>query len=155
MTILALLISVLVAAPGTPVPADIGCGEPGRTDIACPDDPEVAQIIVSVTSTSFGVSILLTDAGVESGHSCEGAARIVEMASDLYAQLPADQRLRDDLLWANPVITREVFAHTWGASAGISNGNPVDIVFADYLGESSTIQGRIWGGPLSGVIPCG
>ena len=154
MTILALLMTILATGQGTPVPADIGCGDPNRTDIACPADAETARIIVSVTNTPVGVSILLTDAGVVSGHSCDGAARIVELASDLYAQLPADQRLRDDLLWANPVITREVFAHTWGASAGISNGNPVDIVFADYAGESTSVQGRIWGGPLSSVIPC-
>lgn len=156
MAMLALLLSTIQLLPAisTPASADIGCGDPNAASIVCPDDSEVAKIIVSVTSTDFGVSILLTDEGVESGHSCDGAARIVAMASELYAQLPADQRLRDDLLWANPVITREVFAHTWGASLGISNGNPVDIVFADYLGESSTVQGRIWGGPLSGVIPC-
>ncbi len=156
MMLLALLLTTITTLPvmSTPPPADIGCGDPGRIDIVCPDDPEVATIIVSVTSTPVGVSILLTDAGVESGHSCDGAARIVAMASDLYAQIPADQRLRDDLLWANPVITREVFAHTWGASLGIDNGNPVDIVFADYTGESSSLQGMIWGGPLSLVIPC-
>jgi hypothetical protein len=124
------------------------------TDIVCPDDAETARYIVSVTATSFGVSILLTDEGVDLGRSCDGGARIVTMASDLYAQLPADQRLRDDLLWANPVITREVVAHAWGASMGIDNGNPVDIVFADYTGESSSIQGRIWGGPFNAAIRC-
>lgn len=155
MMLLALLIATITfSGMHTMAAADVGCGDPGRTDIVCPDDPEVAKIIVSVTSTSFGVSILLTDEGVGTGHTCDGAARIVEMASDLYARLPADQRLRDDLLWANPVITREVFAHTWGASAGIENGNPVDIVFADYTGESSSVQGMIWGGPLSSIIPC-
>lgn len=156
MTLLALMIATTIALPGLGAltAADIGCGDTSRADIACPDDPDEAQFIVSVTSTDFGVSILLTDDGVILGHSCEGAAHIVEMASDLYAQLPADQRLRDDLLWANPVITREVVAHTWGASMGISNGNPVDIVFGDYTGDSSTVQGRIWGGPFSRVIPC-
>jgi len=156
MMILPLLIAATIALPAmsAPATADIGCGDPDRTDIACPGDPETAEIIVSVTSTDFGVSILLTSDGVRLGRSCDGAARIVAMASDLYAQLPADQRLRDDLLWANPVITREVFAHAWGATLGISNGNPVDIVFADYLGESSTAQGRIWGSPLNLIIPC-
>lgn len=154
MITFALLVAVLVTSQETPVPADVGCGDPGRTDIVCPDDPEVASIIVSVTATDDGVSILLTDEGVSSGRTCDGAARIVTMASDLYGQIPANRRLRDDLLWANPVITREVFAHAWGASVGIDNGNPVDIVFADYAGESSTLQGRIWGGPLNVVIPC-
>lgn len=142
-------------ATATPVPAEVGCGDPAATDIACPTDSETARYIVSVTGTSFGVSILLTDDGVDLGRSCDGAARIVTMASGLYAQLPADERLRDDLLWANPVITQEVYAHAWGASLGIDNGNPVDIVFADYTGESSSIQGRIWGGPFSAAIPCG
>lgn len=155
MIVLALLFAFLTTAPDTPVAADIGCGDPGRTDIVCPDDPDTARYIVSVTSTPVGVSILLTEDGIDAGHSCDGAARIVAMASNLYAQLPPDQRLRDDLLWANPVITREVFAHAWGASLGIDNGNPVDIVFADYLGESSSVQGAVWGGPLSAAIRCG
>jgi hypothetical protein len=154
MLLVALLIAATLTLPGTPAAADIGCGDPSRTDIACPDDPDTAEFIVSVTSTPVGVSILLTDAGVDAGRSCEGAARIVRMASDLYARLPPDQRLRDDLLWANPTITREVFAHAWGASLGIDNGNPVDIVFADYLGESSSIQGAVWGGPLNAAIRC-
>ena len=156
--IAALLAFLLGPGPwalATPVPADVGCGDPAATDIVCPDDAETARYIVSVTRTSWGVSILLTDEGVDLGRSCDGGARIVVMASDLYAQLPADQRLRDDLLWANPVITREVVAHAWGASMGIDNGNPVDIVFADYTGESSSIQGRIWGGPFSAAIRCG
>ena len=154
MTILVLLAAMLMVGQGTPVAADVGCGDPEATKIVCPDDAETARYIISVTSTSFGVSILLTEDGVDLGRSCDGAARIVRMASDLYAQLPADQRLRDDLLWANPVITREVVAHAWGASMGIDNGNPVDIVFADYTGESSSIQGRIWGGPFNAAIRC-
>ena len=64
------------------------------------------------------------------------------------------QRLRDDLVWANPVITREVYAHAWGASLGIENGNPVDIVFADYTGDSSTFQGMVWSSPLNAMIRC-
>jgi hypothetical protein len=154
MIAITLLLALMAGAPGTPASADVGCGDPDATDIVCPDDPETARYIVSVTGTSFGVSILLTDAGVDLGRSCDGAARLVRMASGLYAQLPADQRLRDDLLWANPVITREVFAHAWGASMGIDNGNPVDIVFADYTGDSSSVQGAIWGSPLNALIRC-
>ena len=64
-------------ATATPVPAEVGCGDPTATDIACPTDAETARYIVSVTGTSFGVSILLTDDGVDLGRSCDGAARLL------------------------------------------------------------------------------
>ncbi len=152
---LALLIAALLALLALTAPlasADVGCGDPYRSSVICPDDPETARYIERVTSTWDGVSILLTDAGVDLARSCDGAARVVTMASDLYGQLPEDERLRDDLLWANPAITREVFSHAWAASLGIDNGNPVDIVFADYTGASSSLQGAVWGGPLSGAL---
>lgn len=147
-----LLSAVLFALFAPPASADVGCGDTGQTAIVCPDDAETGQYIERVTSTEIGVSILLTDAGIDLARSCDGAARIVIMASDLYRQLPEHERLRDDLLWANPGLTREVFSHAWAASLGIDNGNPVDIVFADYTGESATLQGRVWGGPLSGAL---
>ena len=153
-TALLLPAALLIALLATPASADVGCGDPDQVNIICPDDPGTARYIERVTSTEIGVSILLTEEGVSYGRSCDGASEIVTMASDLYAQLPADERLRDDLLWANPVITQEVYAHAWGASLGIDNGNPVDIVFADYSGDSASIQGRIWGGPFSAAIPC-
>jgi len=58
------------------------------------------------------------------------------MTSDLYQRLPATERVSDDLAWAKPYLTREIRAHSWAAASGIpgwaTQGNPIDVVFADY-----------------------
>lgn len=156
------LVGTLLAFAGSGGIATAGCdpderraATPPEPNVACPDasaDPEIAALIVRVTATGNGVSILLTSAGIDAGRSCDGARRLVRMASDLYRRIPAAERLRDDLLWATPAITREVFAHAWAAELGIDNGNPVDVVFADYTGESTTLQGAIWNGPLGKIF---
>jgi hypothetical protein len=143
------------AVPVTTADGQGGCDDSDAANAICPDDPETRNYIERVTSTSFGVSILMTAEGIDLARTCDGAETMVTMASDLYARIPADHRLRDDLLWANPTIRREVFSHAWAAWLGIDNGNPVDIVFDDYTGESSTLQGRFWHGPLSRVFDLG
>jgi hypothetical protein len=74
------------------------------------------------------------------------------LAPELYRRILASERLRDDLLWANPTITQEVFAHAWAVELGIDNGNPVDIDFADYTVEPPSVKDAIWSDPLSAVL---
>src|SRR5690606_42096251 len=69
-----------------------------------------------------------------------GARELVRMASDLYASLPESERLEPDLLWANPALTREVYAHAWASTLGSERGNPVNVVFADYIGDPSSLD---------------
>lgn len=153
-----LMLTALLALSGpatfvtaTQVDPDDRCATPPpEPSFACVDaasDPDAAELIVWVMATDNGASIYLTDAGVARARDCDGAAEIVTIASRLYTGLPAGERLRDDLLWANPALTREVYAHAWAATLGSDRGNPVDIVFGDYAGDPDSFQSRVYRGP--------
>lgn len=118
----------------------------GRRDLACPASDDVATYLQYIKSVPDGVVIALTDEGVSLGVRCEGAARLVRMASDEYARLPADQRAYNDLLWMNPAITFEVIAHSIAAATNIpglaSRGNPINIVFAHYAAPDDQERSR-------------
>jgi len=118
----------------------------GAWGIACPTDSHQSQYIEYVKSTSYGVSIRMTEEGVQRGITCEGAAELTLISSNLYSHLPADQRVQTDLLWAEPYLTSEVMAHSVLTATQIpelvSHGNPIDIVFADYSTPGS--QGLFW-----------
>jgi hypothetical protein len=130
-------------------PANGCAGErAGAPHIVCPLSEPASQYIEYVRSTEEGVSIFLTPDGIDLGLTCRGAEQLVELASDLYSQIPSWERTHGDLLWANPNITREVFGHAVAADRGIPNGNPVDIVFEDYSAGSTSLQGAIWRGVL-------
>ncbi|HYH11395.1 MAG TPA: hypothetical protein VD789_03485 [Thermomicrobiales bacterium] len=123
-------------------------------DTACaiPTDPEVAALIVWVMAVDDGVVIYLTSEGIAHGRSCAGAAELVTMASDLYAGLPEDERLESDLLWANPALTREVYAHSWATTLGIDRGNPINVVFSDFTGDPDSFQSRVYRGSMLAIM---
>ena len=154
------LSAVLLLLTGGPATAQVDPDDrcatpPPEPDVACTDpatDPEAVAHIVWVMATDNGASIYPTDQGIARGRSCEGAAELVSLASELYAGLPETARLRDDLLWANPALTREVYAHTWAAAMGSDRGNPVDIVFSDYTGDPDSFQSRVYRGPMLSVV---
>jgi hypothetical protein len=114
----------------------------------CSGDSDARRYIDRVVGIRDGVSIYLTGAGIALGRSQAGAACLVTMASDLYSRVPADQRERDDLMWAHTSLTREVVGHAWASTFGIDNGNPIDVAFVDHTGESPTMQGLLWRTPL-------
>lgn len=140
---------ILVAAQDEP---DNRCTDPPpEPSVACADpvsEPEVAGVIVWVEATDDGAIIYLTPEGIAQGRSCQGAAELVTMASDLYARLPESERSRSDLLWANPALTREILAHAWAALAGAERSNPVNVVFSDFTGDPDTFQSRVYRGPM-------
>lgn len=132
-------------------PDDRCASMPPEPNVACVDpgtDPGVAALIVWVMATDNGASIYLTEAGIARGRSCDGAAELVTMASGLYASLPNAERMRDDLLWAHPALTREVYAHSWAATVGSDRGNPVDVVFSDHTGDPDSFQSWVYRGPM-------
>jgi len=151
------LLGTAVAVMLLAAPASIagGAGQDGScTGPACavPTDPEVATLIEWVMAASDGAVIRLTPEGIAHGRSCDGARELVRMASDLYASLPESERLEPDLLWANPALTREVYAHAWASTLGSERGNPVNVVFADYIGDPSSFQSRVFRSPLLSVL---
>lgn len=150
----AALTALLLATPASLVaqaePAD-PCADP-EAACAIPTEPEVAALLVWVMAADDGAVIQLTPEGIARGRSCDGAAELVTMASDLYAGLPKDERLESDLLWANPALAREVYAHAWAATLGSDRGNPVNVVFSDYAGDPDSFESRIYQGPMLATI---
>jgi hypothetical protein len=148
LTFLAVLALMLHVATPVRGQATNGCNNElaGAWGAICPTDPANAAYIEYVVSTSYGVSIRLTPEGVMLGTTCDGAALLALLSSGLYAQLPADQRSTEDLLWAEPYLTSEVMAHSVLTATQIpelvSHGNPIDIVFSDYSTPGS--QGLFW-----------
>lgn len=149
----AVLVTLLLATSGSLAAQeepDDRCDNPAP-NVACADpsdEPEIAALIVWVMAADDGAVIYLTPEGVDHGRACDGAAELVEMASALYAGLPEAERLRDELLWANPALTREVYAHAWATTMGSDRGNPVNVVFDDFTGEPESFQSRVYRGPL-------
>lgn len=153
----AVLATLLMTGAG-PVVAQDGpddrCDNPAP-NVACADpaaEPEIADLIDWVMAADDGAVIHLTPEGVAHGRTCDGAAQLVEMASRLYARLPEREHLEDDLLWANPALTREVYAHAWATTMGSGRGNPVNVVFSDYAGDPGSFQSRIYRGPLLAIM---
>jgi hypothetical protein len=142
------VISGFGASPVSAQGYDNGCvnERAGAWDTICPTSGDALSYISFVRSFAGGVQIGLTPAGVSLGTTCDGAAYIVLMASDLYSWLPADVRSESNLLWADPYITSEVMGHSVIAATNIpgfvSRGNPVDVVFAQYSEPGS--EGLFW-----------
>jgi hypothetical protein len=149
-TLLVILILVSPIATASPAAAQVANGCVGEHasewGVICPISPAQGAYIEYVKSTDYGVAIRMTEQGVMHGTTCDGAAELVMISSNLYASLPADQRSQADLLWAEPYITSEVMAHSVLTATRIpelvSHGNPIDIVFADYSTPGS--QGLFW-----------
>jgi hypothetical protein len=149
---LSIFVSVVMFLSPVATPAGAqgynGCvGEyAGEWGIICPTSTDELQYIEYVKSTSYGVSIRMTEEGVMRGITCEGAAELTRISSFLYSHLPVDQRAESDLLWAEPYLTSEVMAHSVLTATQIpelvSHGNPIDIVFSDYSTPGS--QGLFW-----------
>lgn len=163
------LVLTLVPLPtyGAPTPAaivaDNGC-PPNRAsaDFVCPTPAGTGHAVIEYIYSdrlTDAIGVKLTDEGMATALTCEGAEEVADMVIELFRRIPRAERAQDDIEWARASMIDEIHAHAnLGETAELlPTANPIEIDFPHYKGifprslegltkrSEQMLFGSVWG----------